>query len=225
MGGKCPLELLQMTCASIGRESPKPILESKKRKLESGSVNSAGPGSTASSGGNFSGRQTSRMDGIKNSNLLKDEKKEEALTGIKTESNETSSADEPGVPMSKQPKLTPERKRQSYTPESPMHYATKHQQHAQSVSTRPKSNGSVHTAEHQPLPVMTSTSGTPTVSTSKMSKSSVPITTTSASPLLASASTGMPSNATAGAAGLNAASLLNPSLLQSAELDRYLRHG
>jgi len=32
-GGKCPLELLQMTCASIGRESPKPVSESKKRKL------------------------------------------------------------------------------------------------------------------------------------------------------------------------------------------------
>jgi hypothetical protein len=33
LGGKCPLEMLQMTCAAIGRESPKPKEASKKRKL------------------------------------------------------------------------------------------------------------------------------------------------------------------------------------------------
>ena len=176
MGGKCPLEMLQMTCNSIGRESPKPNnSESKKRKIS----------------------ETTKSTNATN-------KKEDINQNFKNEKEES--------PVAKLAKLSPTAATErNYQSNSPKNNSGKAQQistgtlPSQASTSRPKSNSSAEANQK---------------SNRNVTSSNPKSTLTNTSPLLGSTSAAhLASLGVSGAPN----SLLNPNLLQSAELDRYLR--
>ena len=125
MGGKCPLELLQQTCASIGRESPTGADGShqggKKRKLENVKAekgNNEGPGAKQSK------------------NVKEDINQNKYI--VKTEHDSAGDTASASITVAKLAKMSPERKVPSPR-KSPLSSA-QHQQSSQSTSQkmRPK---------------------------------------------------------------------------------------